>query len=107
MIEGGSAEGFPKALKWADENPVSFHLLLEKITYALADYLAMQAKCGVDALQIFDSWLNICPEDQVWELSLKWIAKLIDISPVDLPIIVYANTNGVGSIFLISARSTP
>ncbi len=96
MIEGGSAEGFPKALKWADENPVSFHLLLEKITYALADYLAMQAKCGVDALQIFDSWLNICPEDQMWELSLKWIAKLIDLSPVDLPIIVYANTKAKG-----------
>ena len=96
MIEGGSADGFPKALKWANENPKSFHLLLEKITYALADYLAMQAKCGVDALQIFDSWLNICPDDQAWEFSLKWIERLIEVSPDHLPIIVYANTQAKG-----------
>ena len=35
MIEGGSADGFPKALAWAKEKPVSFMRLLEKITPSL------------------------------------------------------------------------
>jgi len=105
MIEGGSADGFPKALKWADENPQSFNLLLDKVTDALTDYLQMQASCGVDALQIFDSWHNLCPPDRVWELSLQWIAKLIDRSPANLPIIVYANTD-IGGMVKI-AKTNP
>ena len=56
----------------------------------------MQANCGVDALQIFDSWHNLCPPSQLWEYSLKWIAQMIDHSPGDLPLIVYANTSTSG-----------
>lgn len=91
MIEGGSADGFPKALAWADKHPKSFDRLLEKITQALVDYLTMQAKCGVDALQIFDSWHNLCPPGRIWDLSLKWIARLIEQVPQNLPLIIYAN----------------
>ena len=47
MIEGGSADGFPKALAWAKEHPASFQKLQEKISDALIEYLKMQASCGV------------------------------------------------------------
>lgn len=91
MLEGGSAEGFPKTLDWARRKPASFERLLEKITLALTDYLHMQASCGVDALQIFDSWHSLCPSDKVWDWSLKWIRQLIVETNCDLPVIAYAN----------------
>lgn len=93
MIEGGSADGFPKALAWAKEHPVSFHKLLGKIADALIEYLKMQASCGVDALQIFDSWHNLCPSDHLWDYSLQWIQKVIENIPSELAIIVYANAS--------------
>jgi len=96
MIEGGSADGFPKALAWAEKHPKSFDRLLEKITQALIDYLTMQARCGVDALQIFDSWHNLCPPERIWDLSLKWIARLIEQVPQNLPLIIYANAPVAG-----------
>ena len=96
MIEGGSAEGFPKALAWANQHPSSFMRLLEKITAALTEYLKMQASCGVDALQIFDSWYNHCPTEHLWDYSLKWIAQIIENIPEELAIIVYANAPAEG-----------
>ena len=39
MLEGGSADGFPKALEWAKKRPKSFYLLLEKITKVLIKYI--------------------------------------------------------------------
>jgi len=93
MIEGGSADGFPKALAWAKEHPASFHKLLGKIADALIEYLKMQASCGVDALQIFDSWHNLCPSDHLWDYSLHWIQKVIENIPSELAIIVYANAS--------------
>ena len=93
MIEGGSADGFPKALEWAERSPSSFQMLLEKISLALVEYLKMQASCGVDALQIFDSWYNLCPPTKIWDFSLNWIRQIIENIAEELPIIVYANAN--------------
>jgi len=93
MLEGGSAEGFPKAMAWAAKEPVSFQKLLEKISLALIEYLKMQARCGVDALQIFDSWHNLCPSDHLWDFSLRWIEHVVENIPQKLSIIVYANAS--------------
>ena len=105
MLEGGSADGFPKALEWAKKRPESFYILLEKITKALIKYIKMQASCGVDALQIFDSWHNLCPTESLWDYSLKWISQIIENSPAELSIIVYANTNTEGVSNLVKTGS--
>lgn len=93
MIEGGSAEGFPRALHWAQNQPDSFNLLLEKVTRVLSEYLIMQVDSGVDAIQIFDSWFSLCPADQSWDFSLKWIALLLNKLPKEVPVILYANAS--------------
>ena len=53
----------------------------------------MQARCGIDALQIFDSWHNLCPPEHVWEYSLRWISQIIKSVPPELALIVYANAS--------------
>jgi uroporphyrinogen decarboxylase len=90
MIEGESKEGFPKAVEWAKNHPIAFNCLLEKITRATISYLKMQSACGVDAVQIFDSWQSICPHDKAWEWSLKWIHQIIDELNESVPVILYA-----------------
>ena len=68
MLDGGSAEGFPTTIKWAKEKPKSFEMLLGKISDALVEYIKMQSGCGIDALQIFDSWQALCPDKELFEL---------------------------------------
>ena len=52
--------------------------------------LNFKIQAGADAIQIFDSWGNICPGVDYWELSLKWIKYIIDALPKDFPIILFA-----------------
>jgi uroporphyrinogen decarboxylase len=89
------------------KNPVSFQKLLEKISLALIEYLKMQAKCGVDALQIFDSWHNLCPPDHLWDYSLRWIAQIIENVPKDLSLIIYANCTVDGLSEIVRKGTVP
>ena len=92
MIDGGSSDGFPQTVKMANEEPVLFGRLLEKITEVLIDYITMQFNAGVDALQIFDSWHALCPTEKAWEWSLSWIHAIVQAVPAELALILYAKS---------------
>tara|TARA_B100001057_G_scaffold126909_2_gene125829 strand:- start:24 stop:1052 length:1029 start_codon:yes stop_codon:yes gene_type:complete len=104
MIDGGSSDGFPKTLKMASEQPLVFGRLMEKITQALAGYLDLQAKAGIDALQIFDSWHSLCPIDKTYEWSLRWIDQLVQSLTTNTPIILYAKTTEDRLSFLSQSK---
>ncbi|MBC2594108.1 uroporphyrinogen decarboxylase [Ruficoccus amylovorans] len=90
MIEGGSAEGFPKLLALLEHEPVLFGRLMEKLCAALAEYFQMQIEAGADAIQIFDSWAALAPQGRYEEVSVRWICELIRALPADFPVILYA-----------------
>ena len=92
MVDGGSSDGFPLTVSFAKEQPEVFGKLMEKITSVLIDYIKMQFEAGVDALQIFDSWHSLCPQEKAWEWSLKWIKAIVNQVPKELSIILYAKT---------------
>ena len=92
MVDGGSSDGFPKTVSFAKEQPEVFGKLMEKITSVLIGYIKMQFEAGVDALQIFDSWHSLCPLENAWGWSLKWIKTIVDQVPKELSIILYAKT---------------
>ena len=93
MIQGGSRDGFPRAVEWARNNTSAFNQLMEKLTIAISEYLKMQARSGVDAVQIFDSWQNICPDEHAWDWSLKWIHQITDNLQSEVPTILYAKSS--------------
>ena len=93
MIQGGSENGFPRAVHWARNNATAFNHLMEKLTQAITEYLKMQADCGVDAIQIFDSWQSLCPVEHSWDWSIKWIYQIIDCLNSQVPIILYAKSS--------------
>lgn len=90
MIDGGSNAGFPKTVDWAKNHPHKFNRLMEKITLAVTKYLQMQVKCGIDAVQIFDSWQSLCPVENAWDWSLKWIHEIIKNLESTTAVILYA-----------------
>ena len=93
MIEGGSKEGFPRAVDWATNHPRRFNALMEKLTLSVTEYLKMQSNCGIDAVQIFDSWQNLCPKEFSWEWSLKWIKQIVENLESSVQVILYAKSS--------------
>lgn len=90
MVEGGSSKNFTKIKSLAYQQPALFEELMQKISDAVIDLFKLKIQSGVDAIQIFDSWGNVCPGPDYWDLSLKWIQYIIDALPTTIPIILFA-----------------
>lgn len=90
MVEGSSSKNFTKIKSLIYQHPALFEELMQKISDALIDLFKLQIESGADAIQIFDSWANICPATDYWNLSLKWIKYIIDALPKETPIILFA-----------------
>lgn len=64
IIEGKGSKNFIDTKRLMYEEPKAWHALLEKITDATIRYLNGQVAAGVQAVQIFDSWVGcLSPED--------------------------------------------
>lgn len=59
-------------------DPKNFKLLLDKITSSVIDYLESQIECGIDALQIFDSWAANFTSEEYNEFGRPYVCKIID-----------------------------
>ena len=57
-IEGGHSNNFARTKALMYGHPESWHLLCEKFATIVADYLVAQIDAGVDAVQVFDSWVG-------------------------------------------------
>jgi uroporphyrinogen decarboxylase len=57
-IEGGHSNNFAKTKALMYGYPDAWHRLCEKLSSVVADYLVAQVEAGVDAIQIFDSWVG-------------------------------------------------
>lgn len=92
MIEGGSSKQFTKIKQWLYQEPTYLHVLLEKLTEAVTDYLLAQAHAGVDAIMLFDTWGGILTTPTYLDFSLAYIKKIIASinEKTDTPIIIYA-----------------
>jgi uroporphyrinogen decarboxylase len=76
MIEGGSSRDFAKVKAWAFSHPESFGLLIDLLVESVVDHLAYQVEAGADAIQLFDSWAGILPEEQLFSWSLEPMVRI-------------------------------
>lgn len=96
MIEGRSSRDFKKTKQWMLKNPESFHRLLDLITKYTLEYMHLQAKAGVHAFQIFDSWANILAHHQFREFSLKYLQILLKgFASSGVPVIIFCKGSSV------------
>jgi len=63
MVEGGTSRDFAVARGWSLSDPEGFGTLIDIVTEATAEYLCRQVEAGAQALQLFDSWAGVLPDD--------------------------------------------
>lgn len=91
MVEGGGSKNFSEIKKFIYNQPEAAHLLLEKISDAVAEYLSAKIEVGANAIQIFDTWGGLLSQSDFKEFSLQYIEKVISkIKRKEEPIIVFA-----------------
>ncbi len=92
MTEGGHVDASKKlrAIQWYQDNPAEFDAFMNLLADALTEYLLMQWAEGIDSAQIFDSLSTLVPLDLYWELSGKYIDRILRNLGKDRPMIVYS-----------------
>ncbi len=58
LVEGGPSREFLQTRRLMHSDPGLFGRLLDLLTEATVDYLKMQGRAGVDAIQLFDTWVG-------------------------------------------------
>ena len=101
MIEGSGSRDFAKVKTWAYRHPESFGLLIDLLVDAVVDHLSAQVEAGVDAVQLFDSWAGILPEEQLFDWSLQpmvRIAHALKARHPTVPIIAFPRAVGPAAL---------
>lgn len=97
--------GQDKAKKWLYSDPISFHVLLKTITEATISYLKMQIRAGVSAIQIFDSWAGILPQNEFRSCCTHYLKKIRD-SLAEVPVILFCRGSSLFVDELVSINPT-
>jgi uroporphyrinogen decarboxylase len=97
MIEGRSSREFDKVFQLMYLTPKLLQDLLELLADVVADYLIEQARAGIQALMIFDTWGGILPALQYQKYNLasfqNIISKVKKVYP-HIPIVIFGKNTG-------------
>jgi uroporphyrinogen decarboxylase len=77
-IEGGHSNNFAKTKAIMYGHPEAWHRLCDLLATTIADYLIAQVEAGVDALQVFDSWVGVLNEADYREFAAPHSARLFE-----------------------------
>jgi uroporphyrinogen decarboxylase len=77
MIEGGGSKDFAHIKKMMYLQPQAMHLLLEKLTISVSNYLLNKLDTGVHALQLFDTWASVLSQKDYQEFALPYQQKIV------------------------------
>jgi uroporphyrinogen decarboxylase len=75
-IEGGHSNNFAKTKALMYGHPDAWHRLCEKFATVVADYLVAQIDAGVDAVQVFDSWVGTLNSSDYREFALPHTQRI-------------------------------
>jgi uroporphyrinogen decarboxylase len=75
-IEGGHSNTFAKTKALMYGHPDAWHRLCDKLSSLVADYLTAQIEAGVDAVQVFDSWVGALSASDYREFALPHTTRI-------------------------------
>lgn len=92
-IEGGSSRSFvfTKTLMYRDEG--AWHALMERLVRGVTKYLNAQVAAGVQAVQVFDSWVGCLSPADYRQYVLPHTKRLIEGVARGVPVINFATGN--------------
>jgi uroporphyrinogen decarboxylase len=93
-IEGGHSTSFAQTKALMYGAPAAWHRFADLLADIISEYLAAQIEAGVDAVQVFDSWVGVLSARDYREFVLPHTAKIFKkIAPLGVPTIHF----GVGT----------
>jgi uroporphyrinogen decarboxylase len=93
-IEGGHSSNFAKTKSMMYGTPAAWHRLCEFLADLVSRYLAAQIEAGVNAVQVFDSWVGALNARDYREFILPHTRRIFDaLAAYDVPTIHF----GVGT----------
>ena len=96
-IEGGHSANFARTKSLMYGAPAAWHRLCDLLADMVAEYLVAQIEAGVDAVQVFDSWVGALNARDYREFILPHTKRIFDaLSRHDVPTIHFGV--GTGSI---------
>jgi uroporphyrinogen decarboxylase len=101
-IEGGHSNNFALTKRFMYEDPAAWHRLAGSFAAVAADYLLAQIEAGVDAVQLFDSWVGVLSEADYREFALPHTRAVFDAIDGRVPTIHF----GVGTGSLLHAMKS-
>lgn len=105
LVEGGSSKDFKLTKLLIHNHPDLAHRLLEKIAKVTTDYLNLQIKAGVNALQLFDSWALSLSWNDYQEFSHRYNQQIISgLNRSNIPIISFCKGSSVFAPIMAEAK---
>jgi len=77
-IEGGHSSTFARTKALMYGHPDAWHRLCERLASVVADYLVAQIDAGVDAVQLFDSWVGVLSPADYREFALPHTRRIFE-----------------------------
>ncbi len=96
-IEGGHSNNFVRTKSLMYGHPDAWHRLCERLSSMVGDYLVAQIDAGVDAVQVFDSWVGMLSAADYREFVLPHTRRIFDIVGSRVPTIHF----GTGTATLL------
>jgi uroporphyrinogen decarboxylase len=95
LIEGGGSRSYAltKAFMYSDAG--AWRTLMEHLTHNLAAYVRGQVEAGVQAVQIFDTWVGCLSPADYREFALPWSHALFEAAPRETPLIHFGTGTGM------------
>lgn len=88
MTEGKSSKTFSNAKKWLYKQPEASHILLQKITDSIINYLKHQIQHGADIVQLFDSWAGVLNQSLYQKFCIPYLKQICN-AITNVPIIIF------------------
>jgi uroporphyrinogen decarboxylase len=77
-IEGGHSNNFAKTKALMYGHPDAWHVLCDRLATVVADYLLAQIEAGVNAIQVFDSWVGTLGAADYNEFAAPHTKRIFD-----------------------------
>jgi uroporphyrinogen decarboxylase len=96
-IEGGHSTNFARTKSLMYGHPDAWHRLCSRLATVVADYLGAQIDAGVDAVQVFDSWVGALSPADYREFALPHTRRIFDAVKGRVPTIHFGT--GTATLF--------
>lgn len=102
LVEGRASRDFPRAKALMFSAPEVWHALMRRLTDAVVDYLLAQVDAGVQAVQLFDSWVGVLAPWDYEAFVLPYTREVFErLAPAGVPRIHF----GTGTAALLEAMA--